>query len=74
MRRKRKTDILLVHADSVVSHTDQRLTAVLDLHRNCSGICIDRILRQFLHDCHRPLNDLACRDLIYGILIQNMYL
>src|SRR5207244_160953 len=43
---------------------DERLAAVFDRHANHARARIERILDELLHDRGRPLDDLACRDLV----------
>src|SRR5205807_6503627 len=62
--RQRQLRILATHPRAVVAHPDERLAAVFDRHADRARAGIERVLDQLLDDRGRPLDHLACRDLV----------
>ncbi|PYO30875.1 MAG: hypothetical protein DMD51_06105 [Gemmatimonadetes bacterium] len=62
--RQRQLRVLATHPFAVVAHPDERLAAVLDRHPNRARPRVERVLDELLDDRGRPLDHLACRDLV----------
>ena len=62
------THILLCDAAAVIRHTDHGDAAVADLDRDGGAASIDGVLEELLHDTERPLDHLARRNLIDGLI------
>ena len=62
------THILLCDAAAVIRHTDHGDAAVVDLDRDRGAASIDGVLEELLHDTERPLDHLASRNLIDGLI------
>ena len=70
MAQNRRARILSGHTASVVRHTDKARAAAHDLDLDRCRTRIHRIFDQLLYDRGRPLNHLACRDLVDGCIVQ----
>ena len=62
------THVLLCDAAAVIRHTDHGDAAVADLDRDRGAASIDGVLEELLHDTERPLDHLARRNLIDGLI------
>ncbi len=66
--RKGRSEVLGVHAASVVDDLDGRSARVLNEHRHLRSPRIQGVLHQFLHNRCRALDDLAGGNLIGDLL------
>ena len=60
--------VLLCDAATVIRHADHGDAAVADLDRHRGAAGIDGVLEELLHDAERPLDYLARRNLIDGLI------
>ena len=65
VRHDRETQLLRGHARTVVGHTDELFSAILDGDRDACRPGVDRIVDQLLDHAGRPFDDLASRDLVH---------
>ena len=72
MAQKCQWNLFFFNSAAIVCHPDKRNSSLPDFHRDRSGFRVDGIFQKLLHHRGRPLNDLAGRDLVDGILIQYM--
>ena len=73
MTQKGYSHLILFNAASIVRNTNQGSTPVPNLYGDGCGARVYGIFHKLLDHGGRPLNDLARRDLIYGLLIQHLY-
>ena len=66
-----QSDILSVHARSIVDHDNRLLATGLDFHADFSGTGIDRVFDQFLHDRSRPFHYLTGGDFANKTFVEN---
>ena len=72
MPEKGQPYLILFNAAAVIGDADHGQAAVPNLHRNRMGTGIHGILQKLLYNAEGPLNDLSCRNLVDGFVIQQL--
>ena len=62
--------IVAAHAQAVVGHADETAPAREDIHGEVSGLRVEGVLNQLLHDAGRALDHFASSDLISDLFGQ----
>ena len=71
MAFKGQQSVVAVHAVTVVGDADQLAAAGFDFNADARGVCVKGILQQLFDHRSRPVDNLACGDLVGHLVGKN---